>query len=370
MKEVCLVNYTGSKGGGAQYTLELTAALIERGIPMAAVIASHNENLEAWKALNLEKLVIIDTYKTPKELVLNSLQWGEVRKQIKVELKDFNVANIISPMITFWTKRINQIFPNANSIVVLHDAIAHSGDKNKKMIQLFGETDVLKKADYVVVLSKIYTDLVKGKYHKTNDQVVQIPLGTTNLYKNIANKIQTPTYDSSLVNFLFFGTISHYKGIGVLAEAYRKVSQQANNVSLTIAGSGDFSKYASAFEGLANVSVYNKWILDEEVESFFNDDSVVAVLPYLDASQSGVIPLAVSYGVPVIATETGGIVEQLTTYETGLMVPPNDADALAQQMLAFANEPRLLIEQRELAIENKDKFSWTEIADKFIYLLR
>src|SRR5699024_4528799 len=238
---------------------------------------------------------------------------------------------------------INQLFPKANSIVVLHDAIAHSGDKNKKIIQLFGETDVLKKADYVVVLSKIYTDLVQDKYHKTKNQVVQIPLGTTNLYKNIADKIQTPTYDPSLVNFLFFGTISHYKGIGVLSEAYREVVRHANNVSLTIAGSGDFSKYAGAFEGLSNVTVYNKWILDEEIESFFNDDSVVAVLPYLDASQSGVIPLAVSYGVPVIATETGGIVEQLTTYETGLMVPPNDANALAQQMLAFANDPQILV---------------------------
>src|SRR5699024_129019 len=125
-----------------------------------------------------------------------------------------------------------------------------------------------------------------------------------------------------------------------------------------------------AFEGLSNVTVYNKWILDEEIESFFNDDSVVAVLPYLDASQSGVIPLAVSYGVPVIATETGGIVEQLTTYETGLMVPPNDANALAQQMLAFANDPQILVEQKKLALENKDKFAWTEIAEKFTKLLK
>src|SRR5699024_7479152 len=201
MKEVCLINYTGSKGGGAQYTFELTAALIEKGIPTVAVIASHNENLKAWKALKLEKLVIINTYTTPKELILNSLNWRKVGKQIRAELKDFSVTNIISPMITFWTKRINQLFPKANSIVVLHDAIAHSGDKNKKIIQLFGETDVLKKADYVVVLSKIYTDLVQDKYHKTKNQVVQIPLGTTNLYKNIADKIQTPTYDPSLVNF-------------------------------------------------------------------------------------------------------------------------------------------------------------------------
>ncbi|WP_016896779.1 glycosyltransferase family 4 protein [Aerococcus viridans] len=370
MKEVCLINYTGSKGGGAQYTFELTAALIEKGIPVVAIIASHNENLETWKTLKLEKLVIIDTYTTPKELILNSLNWRKVRNQIRAELKDFSVTNIISPMITFWTKRINQLFPKANSIVVLHDAIAHSGDKNKKMIQLFGETDVLKKADYVVVLSKIYTDLVKDKYHKAKNQVVQIPLGTTNLYKNIADKIQTPTYDSNLVNFLFFGTISHYKGIGILAEAYREVVQHANNVSLTIAGSGDFSKYASGFEGLPNVTVYNKWILDEEVESFFNDDSVVAVLPYLDASQSGVIPLAVSYGVPVIATETGGIVEQLTTYETGLMVPTNDAKALAQQMLAFAKDPQILIEQKKLALENKGKFAWTEIAERFTKLLK
>lgn len=370
MKDVCLVNYTGSKGGGAQYTFELTVALLEKGIPMVAVIASHNENLDAWRQLKLEKLVVIDTYKTPKELIMNSLQWGKVKKQIKMALGEYHIKNIISPMITFWTRRINQIFPKANSIVVLHDAIAHSGDKNKKIIQLFGETDILKRADYVVVLSQIYTDLVRNKYRKKTDQVVQIPLGTTNLYKNIENKIQTPEYDTSKINFLFFGTISHYKGIGVLADAYKEVAQLADNVTLTIAGSGDFSKYESAFEGLPNVAVHNKWILDEEVESFFADDSVVAVLPYLDASQSGVIPLAVSYGVPVIATETGGIVEQLNTYETGVMVPPNDSGALAEKMLVFATQPQLLQDQKKLAIENKDKFTWSEIAEQFKHLIK
>lgn len=50
---------------------------------------------------------------------------------------------------------------------------------------------------------------------------------------------------------------------------------------------------------------------DEEVESIFSGENLVAVLPYLDATQSGVVLTAMDYGVPVIATDTGGLSEQI-----------------------------------------------------------
>lgn len=368
MKEVCLINFTGSKGGGAMYTIELTKGLIHQGVPVVAVVSSSNEDLAQWRELELEKLVIIDTYATSVELVKNSLWWRKQRNEIKSELKEFKVTGIIVPMITFWTKRINNLFKSAKTVVALHDPIAHSGDKNKKAIQLFGETAVLKRAEYIVVMSSLFIDYTEKKYAK-KDKVISIPIGTTNTYKNLPAKIQSVNYDANKTNFLFFGTISHYKGIGVLAEAYRKVTEKNSKVSLTIAGSGDFSKYAEQFSNLPNVDVHNRWIKNEEVESFFNHETVVAVLPYLDATQSGVIPVCIAYANPIIASKTGGIVEQLEQFETGILVEVENADALADAMLHLATNKEARFEHKRTAEENAEKFNWDNVGRQYAELL-
>lgn len=367
MKKICLINYTGSKGGGAMYTLELTEGLVNQGVPTVAIISSLNEDLEQWKKMKLEKLVVIDTYANPAQLMKNSLWWHKKRKQIKSELADYEISQIIVPMITFWTKRINQIYKNAQTLVTLHDPIAHSGDKNKRALQLFGETTILNKADYIIVLSSMFIKHVEDKYNKVG-KVIHIPMGTTNLYKKLPNKINTAIYNEKNINFLFFGTISQYKGIEVLAKAYRTVTEVEKNVTLTVAGSGDFSKYEESYKDLPNVTVYNRWIRNEEVESFFNNETVIAVLPYLDATQSGVIPLCIAYGIPIVASNSGGIVEQLNEYDTGILFETGDEKELAAAMLQLATSRQLREEHQRKAIDNAKKFNWDVVAEKFISL--
>jgi glycosyltransferase involved in cell wall biosynthesis len=57
----------------------------------------------------------------------------------------------------------------------------------------------------------------------------------------------------------------------------------------------------------------------------------VVVLPYLEASQSGVGSLAKGYGRPLVASAVGGLPE-LVSDGSGVLVPPGDADALADAL--------------------------------------
>ncbi|HFE54124.1 MAG TPA: glycosyltransferase, partial [Bacteroidetes bacterium] len=62
------------------------------------------------------------------------------------------------------------------------------------------------------------------------------------------------------------------------------------------------------------------------------------VLPYLTATQSGIVPMAYAYGVPVITTSVGGLPEVVEEGRTGLLVPPGDAGALAQTIVRFCRD--------------------------------
>lgn len=64
---------------------------------------------------------------------------------------------------------------------------------------------------------------------------------------------------------------------------------------------------------------------------------------YLHAAKADNFPNAIlealACGLPVIATGVGGIPEQVTAGETGLVTPPQDAEAMAQAILALVNDP-------------------------------
>ena len=367
MKEkVWLVNYTGRKGAGPLDALAMTKGLLAHNIPLVAVISSGVENLNEWKDLQLQKLVIINTYNSALELIVNTILFVFIQgRRIKKELIDYDIEVIYCPMGAFWTKKINRLFKKTQIIKVIHDPIPHSGEK--PIIKLLSKKKD-KRTDKIIVHSKAFVEYVQEKYHKPT---YYIPLGRHNAYATCKNKRQIVQYDDKMVNFLFFGRITKYKGLGVLAEAYEQVTKETTvPVSLTIIGSGDFSQYDRLYKGLPRVTVINRWIKDEEVESAFVGDNLICICPYLDATQSGVTLLAQEYQVPVITTSTGGLEEQVLDGVTGLIVPPNDSASLASAMKRLAEDDQF----RSFISRNQKKeivkLDWSNLAEQLIEIAK
>jgi glycosyltransferase involved in cell wall biosynthesis len=110
-------------------------------------------------------------------------------------------------------------------------------------------------------------------------------------------------------------------------------------VTLVVAGEfyEDPEKYrrlAAAAGGEGAVRLLERYIPDDEVEALFKAADV-AVLPYRSATQSGVTHVAYATGTPVITTDVGGLAETVIPEETGLVVPPEDPQALADAVLRF-----------------------------------
>ncbi|MDR0687185.1 MAG: glycosyltransferase [Prevotellaceae bacterium] len=135
---------------------------------------------------------------------------------------------------------------------------------------------------------------------------------------------------------LFFGLIRGYKGLDLLIEAFGKLPAE---YQLLIAGEpyGSFEKYRAQVAALPNaqdVYVEARYISDAEVPLFFSAADACA-LPYRSATQSGITSVAYHFGLPMIATDVGGLKEAVVDGETGIIVPRPDADEIAQGVKRF-----------------------------------
>jgi glycosyltransferase involved in cell wall biosynthesis len=82
------------------------------------------------------------------------------------------------------------------------------------------------------------------------------------------------------------------------------------------------------------VQFYSEYVPNEQLAVYFSAADVV-VLPYLEATQSGVAQIALGFETPVIATSVGGMPETIEDGKTGLIVPPADSAALSNAILKY-----------------------------------
>ncbi len=141
---------------------------------------------------------------------------------------------------------------------------------------------------------------------------------------------------------LFFGLVRPYKGLSYLLEAMPAVLNALPETYLLIAGEfwQDKQTYLTQMTRLRiekQIKVIDYYVLNEDIPLYFGAADVV-VLPYIQASQSGVLPLAYGLERPVIASRIGGLPEVVKEGQTGLLVPPRDAEALAAAIIRFFTE--------------------------------
>ena len=164
---------------------------------------------------------------------------------------------------------------------------------------------------------------------------------------------------------LFFGYIRKYKGLHVLLEAINKISPE-ENIMLLVAGEfyEDERPYREQIEllGIGNrVRVFSEYIPNEQVSLYFSAADIV-VLPYIDATQSGITQIAYNFNRPVIATDVGGLAETIVDGKTGLIVKPNSADELASSIVKFFRE-KLSETFSSGVAEQKRLYSWENIVE-------
>lgn len=162
---------------------------------------------------------------------------------------------------------------------------------------------------------------------------------------------------------LFFGYVRRYKGLHTLLDAMPEILKKLN-LRLLIVGEfyDDEEKYRQQINLLHlgdHVSVYSDYVPNEEVSKFFSASDVV-VLPYISATQSGIVQIAYQFDRPVIATDVGGLAEVVLNERTGFIVRPESPPDVAKAVVRFYEDQRES-EFVQNVQEEKKKYSWDNL---------
>ncbi|HTY36181.1 MAG TPA: glycosyltransferase [Bacteroidota bacterium] len=164
---------------------------------------------------------------------------------------------------------------------------------------------------------------------------------------------------------LFFGYVRRYKGLHILLDAMPAILKSMK-VKLLVVGEfyGDEDKYRQqiAAHGIQNdVIIHSDYVPNEEVSQYFSAADVV-VLPYVSATQSGIVQIAYQFDKPVIATDVGGLAEVVLNDRTGFIVPPESPEQVAGAVTKFYQDRREPEFVRNVH-EEKKKYSWQNLVD-------
>lgn len=279
----------------------------------------------------------------------------KVLLQIKKWIIHNNIKYLYFESQHIWNMFLMLLCMKNKKVVAVHDVIPHDG--NKFMILSNFVTCHL--ANHVVLRNRTFTDVLAQKYHLNKRKI-----------SNFEPWREYPVYiEPTFSNvFLYFGRIRKYKGFDLFA----RIIEKTPNIMYRIVGEADKeSEYLIEFvKNFKNVSLKDVEVSEDEmIYEFKNCDWVV--LPYSNATQSGVITDACRLSRPIITFNVGALSEQIIDEETGFLVDENDIDGFVDKVnLANSMEKDELKKFSENAYKfGYSKYSAVARAEEFFDLI-
>jgi glycosyltransferase involved in cell wall biosynthesis len=140
---------------------------------------------------------------------------------------------------------------------------------------------------------------------------------------------------------LFVGVLERYKAVDVLAEAWRLAAPNVPDATLYLVGRGTLGEVPEKL--VAELPAQTRWteaLPTPEIARAL-DEATVLVLPSRSEGLGRVVVEAFCRGRGVVASRVGGIPDIVTHGETGLLVPPGDAQALADALVRVLSDRAL-----------------------------
>jgi D-inositol-3-phosphate glycosyltransferase len=302
---------------------------------------------------------------------INPLNWINVGNKIKNDSPDLLIFKYWIPFFApcFGTiSRIAKKNGRTKVLTICDNIIPHEKKPGDTAITKY----FFKYVDYFVMLSKkVQADLLKLKPEAKN-KILPHPIYSNfgePIDKKEARKFLNLPADGKLI--LFFGFIRDYKGLDVLLEAMKILNAELN-IKLIVAGEyySNEEKYRRIINALGiqnQVYLFTDFIPTSKVKFYFSACDAV-ILPYRNATQSGIVQIAMNFHKPVIATNVGGIPEVISDNSTGFIVKNESPQDLAKAIKNFYKDNK---EDQFISniIKETAKYSWSTFTEGLFDLI-
>ena len=330
-------------GGAETYWHNCSLALNEQGIITKQIAFNYSEILK--NRLNIiRKIQQYYLSVFPQKVVMNRFE--KIIQEFQPDLIHLN-KNCL------FTTSIHKVLHKLNipSILTIHDY-------------------------YSVYFSSSIKGLIKNKIHYPIPQKLNFIIPSYSLYKSLASKsrerlhhiphfVDTADWPFNQarrvkpLQLLFVGRIEKAKGIYVLLDAIQYLKKWKNEIQLVCIGDGqEMSSFKKSIvkRGLENnirLLGFQSW---EIVQTYFSE-SAILLFSSIKRELFGLVGIeGQACGIPVIASDIGGVREWCIHNETGILVPPNQADRLAEAIRKLLESPSsqaLLSEKAYQFVKNR-----------------
>ena len=364
-----LVWQWGRFGSGPRFALELAHALSEfYGYRTILSLAEGAELMQSAVNRNAVDLPL-HTYAGPAEFVWRSLGLHKVLHPLLQRLKAEPPDAAIVPMMGYWDIVFMRTLRRMGVPVVsiAHDVEVHPGDRFHLAVQL--QRRMFRMSQGIVTLTDFVARQLRSEIELAGKIHATIPHPAFAFSDLALPPPQLPEAKADRpLRLLMAGRLKRYKGLELLTEALKLVGN-SQAVNLRVVGAPQDHRDIEALRALPGVEFDLGWKTDREIIAHL-DWADATVLPYIEASQSGIAPLSFARARPVIATPVGGLPDQVRSGETGILADGVSPDVFASAIQRFAEDRALLRRYGENALRfAQTELGWDGLAPRYAKVL-
>lgn len=289
---------------------------------------------------------------------VNPFSWFKTANFIKKQNADLIIFDWWNPFFGPSHYSISKLIRKkykGKILFITENIISHEGRFIDRFLTRLG----LKNTDYFLALSNTVENDLKQLYSKPVFRS-ELPIYAGYSFNGNLNQDEEKEnlgYKKDDILILFFGYVRKYKGLNILIDSIPAIISENPKVKFLVVGEfyDSIDKYIHQIDKLKindNIKFINKFVPNEDVSKYYTAADLVA-LPYLNATQSGILNIAYGFKKPVIVTRVGGLADDVIEGKTGFIVEPQNPDEIVNKVLYFVeNKDKINF---ELNIENKIK---------------
>lgn len=251
------------------------------------------------------------------------------------------------------------------------DVNPHSHRANKRSM-LPRYAAACAQADALIAISR-FTEEGYRRLCPDHPRIVRIPNGVD--YERFAEPLERPEGLDPRIRpkgyVLFLGRLRSRKGVDLLLNAYAQIRSGPETLPLVIAGDGEDRQTLESQTDRLGIRdrVLFLGSVGMPVKAYLYQNALYAAAPSRTWEAFGLVVLeSFASGTPVIATKLAGLEDLIRPGETGLVVPPENVDALADAMRLLQKEPERTGAMGDACRRFARDFAWGEVAKRHLEL--